>query len=67
MRIAGSTVSSPREAADAIHAAQNANKSAVPLLVMRDGAQTFLGLQLAKARTKRAGNFPAFLLFGSFP
>jgi serine protease Do len=47
MRIAGNAVSSPREAADAIHAAQHANKSAVPLLVMRDGAQAYLGLQLA--------------------
>jgi serine protease Do len=47
LRIAGNDVTSPSEAADAIHAAEHQNKTAISLLVMRDGAQAVVGLQLA--------------------
>jgi serine protease Do len=47
-RVAGHPVSSPAEAADQIHAAERQNKPAIPLLVMRNGVSSYLGLQLAR-------------------
>ena len=47
-RVAGKPVSSPAEVADAIHAAERQKKDALPLLVMRDGVTSYLGLQLAE-------------------
>jgi len=46
-RVAGTNVGTPGEAADAIHAAQREKKSAISLLVRRDGVTSFLGLQLS--------------------
>ena len=48
-RVAGSPVSSPAEVAEAIHAAEHAKKDALPLLVMRDGVTSYLGLQLTES------------------
>jgi serine protease Do len=45
-RIGQDAVSTPSEAAAKIHAAEHAEKDAVPLLVMRDGAPYYLALQL---------------------
>jgi serine protease Do len=47
-RVGGNPVSSPAEVADAIHAAEHAKKDALPLLVMRDGVTSYLGLQLTE-------------------
>jgi serine protease Do len=47
-RVAGNPVSSPAEVAEAIHAAEHAKKDALPLLVMRDGVTSYLGLQLTE-------------------
>jgi serine protease Do len=48
-RVAGNPVSTPAEVADAIHAAEHAKKDALPLLVMRDGVTSYLGLQLTES------------------
>jgi serine protease Do len=45
-RVAGKAVTSPDEVANVIHAAQHEKKEAVSLLVTRDGATSYLGLQL---------------------
>ncbi len=47
-RVAGHAVSSPAEAADQIRAAERQKKPAIPLLVMRNGVSSYLGLQLAR-------------------
>ena len=47
-RVAGTPVSTPAQVADAIHAAEHAKKDALPLLVMRDGVTSYLGLQLTE-------------------
>jgi serine protease Do len=47
-RVAGNPVSTPAEVAEAIHAAEHAKKDALPLLVMRDGVTSYLGLQLTE-------------------
>ena len=47
-RVGGTPVSSPAEVADAIHAAERLKKGALPLLVMRDGVTSYLGLQLTE-------------------
>jgi len=47
-RVGSEPVSTPAQVADAIHAAQRRNESAVPLLVVRDGVTSYLGLQLAE-------------------
>ena len=46
-RVAGSAVSSPDQVVNAIHAAERQKKQAISLLVMRDGAAAYVGLQLA--------------------
>jgi serine protease Do len=46
-RIAGNAVNTPAQVAGAIHSAQQQKKEAIPLLVMRDGTASYLGLQLA--------------------
>jgi serine protease Do len=46
VRIGNQAVTSPAEAATNIHAAENAKKDAVPLLVMRNGSTYYLALQL---------------------
>jgi len=46
-RVGGHPVSTPAQVADAIRAAQQEKKPAVALLVRRDGASSYLGLQLA--------------------
>jgi serine protease Do len=48
-RVGGHPVSTPAQVADAIRAAQQEKKGAVALLVRRDGASSYLGLQLAAA------------------
>jgi serine protease Do len=45
-RVAGSTVNSPEQVANAIHDAERQKKQAVSMLVMRDGVTSYLGLQL---------------------
>ena len=45
-RVGDKPVSSPAEVADAIHSAERQKRDAVPLLVMRDGVASYLGLQL---------------------
>jgi serine protease Do len=45
-RVGGQRVQSPNQVADAIHAAEQAKKQAISLLVMRDGLTSYLGLQL---------------------
>ena len=47
LRVAGNDVSTPDQVASAIYAAEQENQSDIPLLVMRDGATSYLGLQLA--------------------
>jgi serine protease Do len=44
--IGGRPVSSPEDAASRIHAAENTNRSALPLLVMRDGTTAYMALDL---------------------
>jgi serine protease Do len=44
--VGGRTVSSPEEASSRIHAAEDGNRSALPLLVMRDGTTAYIPLQL---------------------
>lgn len=46
-RVAGQSVNSPAEVADAIHSAERQKKDAIPLVVMRGGVTSYLGLQLA--------------------
>ncbi|HXZ68453.1 MAG TPA: DegQ family serine endoprotease [Alphaproteobacteria bacterium] len=46
LRVGNDKVASPSEAANAIHSAERAKKTAVPLLVMRDGTTYYVGLQL---------------------
>jgi serine protease Do len=46
-RVAGKSVSTPSEVADAIHAAEREKRAAVPVLVMREGHSAFVGLQLS--------------------
>ncbi len=46
MKVGGDAVTKPSEAASRIHAAEEAKKAAVPLLVMRDGSTYYLALQL---------------------
>jgi serine protease Do len=48
-RVGDAAVATPAEAASALHKAEHAKKTAVPLLVMRNGATYFLALQLANA------------------
>jgi serine protease Do len=45
-RVGDRTVSTPEQVADAIHAAQQEKKPAVAILVRRDGASSYLGLEL---------------------
>ena len=45
-RVGGTAVTTPAQVADAIRAAEQQKKAAIPLLVMRDGASSYLGLQL---------------------
>ena len=45
-RVAGKPVSSPADVAAAVRAAEQQKKQAIPLLVIRDGATSYLGLQL---------------------
>jgi serine protease Do len=45
-RVAGVAVSSPDQVAGAIQAAERAKKEAVSILVLREGASSYLGLQL---------------------
>jgi serine protease Do len=45
-RVAGHTVNTPDQVADAIHVAQREKKPAVAMLVRRNGAQSYLGLEL---------------------
>ena len=45
-RVGGSAGQTPDQVADAIHAAEHDKKDAVPLLVMRNGVSSYLGLQL---------------------
>ncbi len=47
-RVGGKQVNSPAEVADAIHTAERQKQAAVPLLVMRAGVTSYLGLQLAE-------------------
>jgi serine protease Do len=47
-RVGGNPVSSPAQVADAIHAAEKQKKDAIPLLVMRNGVTSYLGLQLSE-------------------
>jgi serine protease Do len=47
-RVGGSPVSTPAQVADAIHAAERQKKDALPLLVMRGGETSYLGLQLTE-------------------
>jgi len=44
--IGGRPVSSPEDASSRIHAAENSNRSALPLLVMRDGTTAYIALEL---------------------
>ena len=46
-RVAGNVVSTPTQVADAIHSAEQQKKDAIPLLVMRSGTTSYLGLELA--------------------
>ena len=45
-RVGGRTVSTPDQVVEAIHAAQREKKPAVAMLVRRNGAQSYLGLEL---------------------
>jgi serine protease Do len=47
-RVGGTQVSSPAQVAEAIHAAERQKKDALPLLVMRGGVTSYLGLQLTE-------------------
>jgi len=47
LRAAGQETTSPSQVADAIRAAESRKKSAIPLLVLRDGVTSYLGLQLS--------------------
>ncbi len=47
-RVGQTAVSTPQEVASAIHSAEQQKKAAIPLLVMRDGAAAYVGLQLAE-------------------
>ncbi len=47
VRVGTTPVTSPRQVAEAIHAAERAKKEAVPLLVMRNGTTYYVALQLA--------------------
>jgi serine protease Do len=47
-RVGGNPVSTPAQVADAIHAAERQKKAALPLLVMRGGETSYLGLQLTE-------------------
>jgi len=47
-RVGGTPVSTPAQVADAIHAAEKQKKDALPLLVMRNGVTSYLGLQLTE-------------------
>jgi serine protease Do len=47
-RVGGTPVSNPAEVANAIHAAERQKKDALPLLVMRGGVTSYLGLQLTE-------------------
>ena len=47
-RVGSEPVSTPAQVADAIHAAERRKEGAVPLLVMRGGVTSYLGLQLAE-------------------
>jgi serine protease Do len=46
LRVGNDKVVSPSQAANAIHSAERAKKTAIPLLVMRDGTTYYVGLQL---------------------
>ncbi|MFZ1990039.1 MAG: PDZ domain-containing protein, partial [Alphaproteobacteria bacterium] len=46
LRVGNDKVASPSDAANAIHSAERAKKTAIPLLVMRDGTTYYVGLQL---------------------
>jgi serine protease Do len=46
-RVGGKSVANPAEVAEAIHAAEQDKKEAIPLLVTRNGSTAYLGLQLA--------------------
>jgi serine protease Do len=48
LKVGGEQVKTPSQAANAIHAAEQANKSAVPLLIARNGNDFYLGLQLSQ-------------------
>jgi serine protease Do len=48
VRVGNSTVTTPDQATEQIHAAEREKKEAVPLLVMRDGTTYYLALQLAE-------------------
>jgi len=47
-RVGGNPVNTPAQVADAIHAAERQKKAALPLLVMRGGETSYLGLQLTE-------------------
>jgi serine protease Do len=46
-KVAGKTVRTPSDVADAIHSAEQEKRPAIPVLVMRDGHAAFVGLQLS--------------------
>ena len=47
-RVGGAPVNSPAQVAEAIHTAEHQKKDALPLLVMRNGVSSYLGLQLTE-------------------
>ncbi len=47
VKVGNEAVTTPNQAASQIHAAEQAKKDAVPLLVLRDGSTYYLALQLA--------------------
>ncbi|HWC63076.1 MAG TPA: PDZ domain-containing protein, partial [Rhizomicrobium sp.] len=46
-RVAGKSVNTPSDVADAIHTAEREKRAAIPLLVMRNGHSAFVGLELS--------------------